>query len=105
MSGKDKDKVKDCNFEVFYGKLKTAPMIEQFAVNFECTLLHILGTPSHATVIGQVVGTYISENYIKNGKLDAEKFNPLLWYPGMGQYVANCQAVGKIHSIGNSLNK
>ncbi len=99
------DKVKDCKFNVFYGKLKTAPMIEQFPVNFECTLLHILGTESHMTVIGRVVGTYISPEYVKDSKLDAGKFNPLLWYPDLGQYVASGPVLGKPAGIGNELKK
>ncbi len=105
VSGKDRDKVKDCNFKVFYGKLKTAPMIEQFPVNFECTLLHILGTTSHETVVGQVMATYISPEYVKDGKLDPEKFNPLLWYPAMGQYVSTGHALGKSFGIGNEIKK
>jgi flavin reductase (DIM6/NTAB) family NADH-FMN oxidoreductase RutF len=104
VSGKDRDKVQDCNFKIFYNKLKTAPMIEQFPVNFECTLLHVMGTTSHMTVIGQIVGTYISSEYTKNGKLDPQKFNPILWYPEMGQYVAAGRAIGKI-GIGNELKK
>jgi flavin reductase (DIM6/NTAB) family NADH-FMN oxidoreductase RutF len=103
VSGKDRDKVKDCNFKVFYGKLNTAPMIEQFPVNFECTLLHIIGTTSHETVIGQIVGTYISAEYVKDGKLDPDKFNPLLWYPAMGQYVAIGRAVGKSFGVGKEI--
>ena len=78
-------------------------MIEQFPVNFECTLLHIIGTTSHETVIGQVVGTYISPEYVKEGKLDPEKFNPLLWYQAMGQYVATGTAIGKSFGIGKEI--
>jgi flavin reductase (DIM6/NTAB) family NADH-FMN oxidoreductase RutF len=105
VSGKDTDKVKDCNFKVFYGKLKTAPMIEEFPVNFECSVLHVMGTKSHFVVIGQVEGTYISEEYAKDGKLDADKFSPLLWYPDKGEYVAVSKALGKPHGIGNELKK
>jgi flavin reductase (DIM6/NTAB) family NADH-FMN oxidoreductase RutF len=105
VSGKDRDKVKDCNFKVFYGKLKTAPMIEQFPVNFECTILHVIGTASHMTVIGQIVGTYISSEYAKDGKLDPEKFNPLLWYQETGRYVATGRTLGKYFGIGNEIKK
>jgi flavin reductase (DIM6/NTAB) family NADH-FMN oxidoreductase RutF len=105
VSGKDADKAKDCGFTVFYGKLKTAPMIEQFPVNLECFLLHIIGTPSHEIVIGQIVSTYVSQDYSKEGKLDPEKFSPLLWYPELGQYVAYGRALGKPHDVGKDLKK
>jgi flavin reductase (DIM6/NTAB) family NADH-FMN oxidoreductase RutF len=105
VSGKEADKAKNCGLKVFYGKLKTAPMIEQFPVNFECTLLHILGTVSHEIVIGQIVATYISPEYVKDGKLDTEKFNPLLWYPDMGQYIGTGRTLGKAFDIGKALKK
>ena len=103
FSGKEKDKAKDCNFTVFYGKLKNAPMIDEFPINFECTMLHIIGTTSHEIVIGQVAGTYVSEEYIKDGKIDVNKLNPLLWYQEMDQYVSFGQTLGKSHGIGSQL--
>jgi flavin reductase (DIM6/NTAB) family NADH-FMN oxidoreductase RutF len=103
ISGKDRDKVKDCHFGVFYGKLKTAPMIEEFPVNFECSVLHVMGTKSHFVVIGQVEGTYISGEYAKDGKLDPDKFNPLLWYPDKAAYVATGRVLGKPHEVGKEL--
>jgi len=105
VSGKDTDKAKDCNFKVFYGKLKNAPMIEEFPINLECTLLHVMGSKSHFVVIGQVEGTYVSQEYVKDGKLDASKLNPLLWYPEMGEYVGIGKSAGKSHGIGNALKK
>jgi flavin reductase (DIM6/NTAB) family NADH-FMN oxidoreductase RutF len=105
FSGKDKDKVKDCGFTVFYGKLKNAPMIDEFPINFECTMLHIIGTASHEIVIGQVVSTYVSEEYMKDGKVEVNKLNPLLWYQEMDQYVSFGRTLGKSHGIGNELTQ
>jgi flavin reductase (DIM6/NTAB) family NADH-FMN oxidoreductase RutF len=78
-------------------------MIEQFPVNFECSILHVIGTKSHFIVIGQVEGTYVSQEYVKDGKLDPDKFSPLLWYPDKSEYVAVSRALGKPHSIGGEL--
>ncbi len=103
ISGTKTDKVKDCNFDIFYGKLTTAPMIEQFPVNIECSLLHILGTNSHAIVIGRIDGTYISRDYLKDEKPDVAKMNPLVWFRERDEYVAVGLTVGKSHSIGNEL--
>ena len=41
VSGTTKaDKVKECNFKIFYGKTKNAPLIEQCPVNLECKVVH-----------------------------------------------------------------
>jgi flavin reductase (DIM6/NTAB) family NADH-FMN oxidoreductase RutF len=80
-------------------------MIDEFAINLECTMLHVIGTPSHEIVIGQVITTYVSQDYMKDGKLDFNKFTPLLWYPEMGQYVSTGRAVGKSFGIGKGLKR
>ncbi len=103
VSGEKTNKVKDCNFNIFYGKLTTAPMIEQCPANLECSVLHILGSNSHSIVIGRIDGTYISSDLVKDQKTDWEKISPLLWFPERGEYVAVGRAVGKSHSIGNEL--
>ena len=48
VSGTKQDKTGDCGFTVFYGQLKTAPLIEQCPVNLECKVVHILNLGSHA---------------------------------------------------------
>ena len=105
VSGRDTDKVKDCNFTVFYGKLGTAPMIEQFPVNLECRLLHILSSNIHAIVIGQIEATYVSEEYMTDGKPDATKINPLVWFAERGEYIALGKTIGKSRGIGNEVKK
>ncbi|MFH0846995.1 MAG: flavin reductase family protein [Chloroflexota bacterium] len=105
VSGRDTDKVKDCDFTVFYGKLKTAPMIEHFPVNLECRLLHVLSSNIHAIVIGQIEATYISEEYTTDGKPDAAKMNPLVWFAERGEYLALGKMVGKSRNIGSEVKK
>ena len=36
VSGRETDKVADCKFNIFYGKLATAPLISECPVNLEC---------------------------------------------------------------------
>jgi len=103
VSGTEVDKVKDCNFNVFYGKLNTAPMIEQCSINMECSVVHILGSNSHAIVIGQIDGTYISQDLLVDGKPDFNKLSPLLWFVDKAEYVTIGEVIGKSHSSGNEL--
>ena len=104
VSGAETDKVRDCNFDIFYGKLATAPMIEQCSINMECSVVHMLGSNSHSIIIGRIDGTYVSQELLVDGKPDFEKFTPLLWFVDKAKYVAAGKTVGKSHSSGNELN-
>ena len=74
VSGSTKaDKVKDCNFTVFYGKLKNVPLIEQCPVNLECKAVHILTLGSHSLVIGQIEEVHLSEDCMTDGEPDRRK--------------------------------
>jgi flavin reductase (DIM6/NTAB) family NADH-FMN oxidoreductase RutF len=81
VSGKDTDKVKDCKFKVFYGNLKTAPLIEQCPINLECEVSHILNLGSHTLVVGKVAETYISEECLTDEKPDISKVKPFIFGP------------------------
>ena len=76
-SGSKVDKVAACNFKVFYGSLKTAPLIEQCPVNLECTVMHLLDIGSHMLVVGRIEEVYASEDCLTDGKLDIDKIRPI----------------------------
>jgi flavin reductase (DIM6/NTAB) family NADH-FMN oxidoreductase RutF len=103
VSGARTDKAADCGFEVFYGKLKTAPMIGQFPLNMECSLLHVISSSSHAIVIARVEASHVSGEYVTEGKLSLGAMNPLLWMPARGDYIGVGPAVGKSHSAGKEI--
>jgi flavin reductase (DIM6/NTAB) family NADH-FMN oxidoreductase RutF len=81
VSGKDADKVKDCKFKVFYGNLKTVPLIEECPINMECEVTQILNLGSHHLVVGKVTETYISEDCLTDGKPDMDKVKPFIFGP------------------------
>ena len=66
VSGAKTDKVKDCNLTVFYGVLKSAPLIEQCPVNMECDVLHMLNVGSHSLIVGKIVETHVSEDCLND---------------------------------------
>ncbi len=92
VSGSKTDKVADCHFKVFYGKLATAPMIEQFPVNLECKVMHILDLGSHELIVGRIEETYISDDCLTDGKPDVNKIKPIV-YAGR-RYMSLGEAVG-----------
>jgi flavin reductase (DIM6/NTAB) family NADH-FMN oxidoreductase RutF len=102
VSGKKNDKVDVCGFTVFYGKLKTAPLIEQCPVNLECSLVKVLDLQTHALCIGQIEEVHVSDICLTDGKPDVEKVRPLIYtsgrelaYYGLGPRLAHGFQVGK----------
>jgi flavin reductase (DIM6/NTAB) family NADH-FMN oxidoreductase RutF len=102
VSGAKADKAKACGFKVFYGKLDSAPLIEQCPVNLECRVVHILDLGSHSLVIGRIEETHVSEECLTKGKPDVDKISPLTFvtspaarYPGLGEVIGPAFRMGR----------
>lgn len=99
VTGKKTDKA--ALFDVFYGKLKTAPMIRECLVNMELRLYDVIDFPTHDIFIGELVETYADERVMNGEKIDIQKLKPLLFdmasvkYYGLGQPLGNCWSAGK----------
>jgi flavin reductase (DIM6/NTAB) family NADH-FMN oxidoreductase RutF len=96
------DKISACKFDVFYGVLKTAPMIEQCPLNLECAVVHILALGSHELIIGSIEEVYINEDCLTNNKPDIEKIKAFTYCSGselpyreIGKGIAKAFSVGK----------
>jgi flavin reductase (DIM6/NTAB) family NADH-FMN oxidoreductase RutF len=101
-SGAKVDKVEACQFEVFYGKLDNAPLIEQCPVNLECKVVHILDLGSHALVVGRIEETHVSQSCLTDGKPDVSKIRPITYvmspasrYQALGEILAKAFSVGR----------
>jgi flavin reductase (DIM6/NTAB) family NADH-FMN oxidoreductase RutF len=99
FSGKLRDK--STIFKTFYGKLKTAPMIEECTVNMECELIKIVDFPNHDVFVGKIIATYCDEIVLSDGEVDFVKVKPILFvmndksYYKLGDRFAKAWAVGK----------
>lgn len=103
-SGSKVDKVAVCKFKVFYGKLGSAPLIEQCPVNLECKALHMLDVGSHILVVGRIEETYVSEDCLTDGEPDVDKIKPLIYVSRPdGKYRAFGGVVASAHSVGREL--
>jgi len=101
VSGRDTDKVADCKFSLFYGKLTGAPMISQCPVNLECRTLHILNLGSHELVVGQIEEVHVTDSCLTDGEPDVNKIQPFLWVTRpTNQYCAFGRPIGEAFSIG-----
>jgi flavin reductase (DIM6/NTAB) family NADH-FMN oxidoreductase RutF len=98
VSGKKEDK--SGLFDLFYGELDTAPMIEQCKVTMEVKLIDHVKLPTHDLFVGEIVGTYADVGVLTNGVVDIAKLKPLLFdmaskkYWSLGDPVAKCWSVG-----------
>ena len=97
-SGKDNDKSQI--FRVFYGTLKTAPLIRECPVNLECKVIHYLDMGSHILVIGEIIETYITDRCQDQGKTDTKKIDPLIYIPGTREYHRLGEAIATAFKIG-----
>jgi flavin reductase (DIM6/NTAB) family NADH-FMN oxidoreductase RutF len=88
-------------FDVFYGELETAPMIQQCRVCMECRLDQTLDYPTHDVFIGEIVQTYADPSVISGKTVDISSIKPLLFdmnskkYWSLGDEIANCWQIGK----------
>jgi flavin reductase (DIM6/NTAB) family NADH-FMN oxidoreductase RutF len=103
VSGRDRDKVKDCGFTIFYGKLENAPLIEECPINMECKIVHMLDLGTHSFVIGEVKGLYISDDCLTDGKPDIKKIEPMIFNLNEREYATFGESIGKAFNIGNTL--
>lgn len=100
-SGAKEDKVRACKFKVFYGKVETAPMVEQCPVNLECRIEHMLDLGSHVLVVGKIEEVHVSANCFTADHPDVKKIRPILWttlpanvYQELGEVVGKAFKIG-----------
>jgi flavin reductase (DIM6/NTAB) family NADH-FMN oxidoreductase RutF len=103
VSGKEVDKA--TLFKTFYGRLRTAPMIEECPANMECQVIQTLDLGTHEVFIGEIAATYCKEDCLTQGKgEDLLKVNPILFSMSGGRYFSVGQEIGRAWDIGKSLN-
>ncbi|MEM2943686.1 MAG: flavin reductase family protein [Methanomassiliicoccales archaeon] len=106
VSGRDEDK--STLFKTFYGKLKTAPMIEECPVCMECELVSIIDFPNHDLFVGKIIETYCDEKVMTGANLDFSKLRPILFsmtdrsYYRLGERLAKPWSIGKEFKRGTS---
>jgi len=100
VSGRDEDK--SGLFEVFYGELQTAPLIQECPVNLECKVMKEFSIQHRQIFVAEVVQTYVDDSLVeeKNGNLifaELAKFDPIIYTLGDRYY-----RIGKSISVGNN---
>jgi flavin reductase (DIM6/NTAB) family NADH-FMN oxidoreductase RutF len=87
-------------FKVFYGKLETAPMIEDCPLTMECKLMQSFEFSPDAAFFGEVVATYCDDEFM-GGKLpDIAKLDPMVYSMGDNSYWSLGKKLGTAWSVG-----
>ena len=97
-SGRKRDKSE--LFNVFFGVLENAPLIQECPVNLECKVIHTLDLKSHELVIGEIIETHVTEDCVTGEKPDPAKIDPLIYTPEVMQYQRLGEIVGKAFHMG-----
>jgi len=103
-SGREVDKSEI--FSVFYGELKTAPMIDECKLTMECKVIDQRDLGRGICFIAEIVKMYADDEIItkrpnKDGTApNFAKLRPLIgaesgWYHGIGERIANAYSAGK----------
>jgi len=99
VSGEKTDKSRV--FDVFYGSLKTAPMIKECPVTLECRLVQTVPLPTNTLFIGEIAGAYADGRVITGGQPDFPEIDPLFLtmpdnrYWKLGKYAGDAWSAGK----------
>lgn len=93
-------------FEVFYGGLKTAPMIAESPLCLECRLVERHEYKTNIWYVGEIVAAYADEACLVEGKPDITKMDPLLLtmpdnsYWKVGPFAGRAWGAGKDYRKG-----
>ena len=88
-------------FDVFYGKLETAPMIGECPLAFECRLVDTVDLGADILFLGEIIESYADEQYLTDGKPDVVKMKPFVLtmpdngYWLLGNHLAKAWQAGK----------
>lgn len=97
-SGSEVDKSR--LFDVFYGELKTAPMVNECALNIECKFVDSKELDTMDLIIGKIVQVYCEERCLSDNKPDYKKLDPLLFFMPEGPYLKIGPVVAKAFEVG-----
>ncbi len=92
-------------FDVFYGELKTAPLISETPLNLECRLVDVIDLKNSSEIfIGEIVESYSSKEYIRKGYPYLKRLDPILFSINSNSYYKIGHRIGKAWQEGLKVN-
>jgi len=103
VSGKRVDK--SDLFEIFYGELKSAPMITECPLSIECKVIKTIDLPTNSFFIAEMINIYTEDKFLTDVHPDMKKINPFLLTMPDNNFWSIGENVGKAWSAGKKLRK
>jgi flavin reductase (DIM6/NTAB) family NADH-FMN oxidoreductase RutF len=101
VSGKTVDK--STLFTPFFGKLKTAPMIQECPLSLEVRLMQTIEFEVDIAFIGEIVSVFCEDRYMTDGLVDIERISPIIFDMGKSRYFSLGRSIGKAWDIGKEM--
>ena len=99
VSGFDQDKSRV--FDLSYGELEHAPMIDECPMSAECRVLKTIEFATHEIFFGEIIKTYAKSDILTGGRPDVTKLEPILYsmydnnYWSLGKNIGRAMQMGK----------
>ncbi|MBM4341662.1 MAG: flavin reductase family protein [Deltaproteobacteria bacterium] len=92
-------------FEVYYGELKSAPLIQSCPLSIECKVTQTVNLPTNSFFIAEIINIYTEDRYLTDGKPDIEKIKPFLLTMPDNRFwpIGNC--LGNAWNAGKKIKK
>ena len=102
-SGRDRDKFAEAKLTPVKGQFVNAPYIEEFPLNLECKIVHIVDLGLHTQFVGEVLGIKVDEALVADDTPMIEQIMPIIYAPDSRNYYAVGEEIGKAYSVGKTV--
>lgn len=104
VSGDRYDKFSFSGLTPKRGQFVDAPIVGEFPICMECSLLHIFEIGSHDLFVGEILASWVNETCLEaDGSVNAHKVSPLVFAPGEAYYYSLGPSVGRAFNIGKGM--
>ena len=103
-TGKKTNKFEDTGLTPVKSDLVNAPYVKEFPLILECKLVHSIELGLHTQFVGEVLDVKVDEECLReDGNPDLKEISPIAYAPGIREYYAAGEFLGKAFSIGKEL--
>lgn len=104
VSGKKENKIERAGLKIEMGQEVNAPILTDYPVSLECSLMDKLEVGSHMLFIGEIKRVVADEEVLnEKEQIDAEKVGAIGYDPAGSNYIATNKVVGKAFCAGLGL--
>lgn len=92
-------------FDVFYGELEGAPLIQECPLCLELSLYKTVDLPTNSVFIGEIVGSWCDEHCLVDGAPDVATIQPFVLTMPDNRYWQLGDIVGKAWNAGKTIKQ